>query len=321
MSPLDQRHHPNHASLRQNEEAALRYATGVWLVVLAGVIWSVQGLIIRQLDSTDTWAILIWRCLGSIPVLLAIVTWTSGGHPLRAVKASGSAGVIGGLGLVLAFSGAIYAMQATTIANAVFLFSASPFFAAILGLLLLREKVRPATWGAIVLAAVGMFVMVRQGLALGELDGNIAALTSAFGFAGFTVALRWKRLPDMMHDMMPAVLIGAVFALVAGLLMQAVRGESLLLSPQDAGIAMLLGAVIVATGLAMYTLGASAIPAAELTLLSQIEVLLSPIWVLLFLNEAATGTTFLGGAILTAAVVFNGLSGARRVSVLARRSG
>ena len=286
----------------------MRYATGVWLVVLAGVLWSTQGLIIRQIVSTDTWAILIWRCLGSIPVLVAFVTWTSGGHPLRAVTAAGSAGVIGGIGLVFAFSGSIYAMQATTIANAVFLFSASPFFAALLGLVILREPVRPATWAAISLAAAGMFVMVRQGLALGELDGNIAALTSALGFAAFTVALRWKRLSDMM----PAVLLGAVFALAVGVVMQMLRGESVLLSAPDAGIALLLGGLVVATGLALYTLGSTAIPAADLTLLSQIEVLLSPVWVLMFLDETATPATFLGGAILTAAVVFNGISGARQ---------
>lgn len=294
----------------------MRYATGVWLVVTAGLIWSTQGLIIRQIASTDTWAILIWRCAGSIPVLLALVTWTSGGHPLRAMKASGIAGVAGGIGLVFAFSGSIYAMQATTIANAVFLFSAAPFFAALLGLFILREPVRPATWAAIVLALIGMYVMVRQGLALGELDGNIAALTSAFGFAAFTVALRWRRLTDMM----PSVLLGAGFALTFGLAVQVLRGASPLLPPMDAGVAMLLGALVVSVGLAIYTLGSGVLPAAELTLLSQIEVLLAPVWVFLFLDEAATPATFIGGAILTAAVVFNGLSGAGRLRAAAGRS-
>ncbi len=67
------------------------------------------------------------------------------------------AGVIGGLGLVLAFAGAIFAIQTTTIANAVFLFAASPFVAAVLGWLVLRERVRRATWIAIAIACLGMY--------------------------------------------------------------------------------------------------------------------------------------------------------------------
>ncbi len=46
----------------------------------------------------------------------------------------GTGGVIGGLGLVLAFAGSIFAFQTTTVANAVFLFAASPFFARRAGL-------------------------------------------------------------------------------------------------------------------------------------------------------------------------------------------
>ena len=80
--------------------------------------------------------------------------------------------MLGGLGLVFAFAGAIYALQTTTVANAVFLFAASPFMAALLGWIILKEPVRPATWVAIAVAWVGMFVMVRDGLAGGEMAGN-----------------------------------------------------------------------------------------------------------------------------------------------------
>ena len=46
-------------------------------------------------------------------------------------------------------------------------------------------------------------------------------------------------------------------------------------------------------------------------LLSNIEVILAPFWVV---GETASANTFLGGAILLAAVVFNGLAGARRLA-------
>ena len=284
----------------------MKYGTGVILVVLAGLIWSTQGLAIRQIDSTDTWAILFWRSAGTAPALLLAISLSSRGRPLDALRRAGLSGIVGGLGLVFAFAGSIYSMQATTIANAVFLFSASPFFAAVLGWLILGERVRGATWASIGLAILGMFVMVREGLSVGALDGNIAALISALGFAAFTIALRWHRLEDML----PAVFLGAVFSMIVAAGVQGARGLGVGLVPADIGIAMAIGALVVGLGLSMYTIGSKGIPAAELTLLSQIEVLMSPVWVFFFLDERATAGTFLGGAILTAAVVFNGLSGA-----------
>ncbi len=285
----------------------MTYRMSVLVVVAAGLLWSTQGLIIRQLDSTATWAILFWRSAGTLPALFVAMAMSSRGQPLAALGKAGVSGVIGGAGLVFAFAGSIYAMQATTIANAVFLFSASPFFAAILGWIFLKEPVRRATWAAIALAVVGMFVMVREGLSAGALDGNIAALISAFGFACFTIAVRWNRLQDML----PAVFMGAAFSMAVAAVVQVAAGAPLILSGHDIGIAMALGAGVVGLGLALYTLGSKGISAAELTLLAQIEVLMSPVWVYFFLNEQATAGMILGGAILIAAVVFNGLTGAR----------
>jgi drug/metabolite transporter, DME family len=285
----------------------MQYGTGVKLVLLAAVLWSLNGLLIRQIHDAGTWAVLFWRSAGMIPVLLLVIALRSGGviSPLRRV---GWSGVVGGLGLVLAFGGAIFSFQATTVANAVFLFSASPFLAALLGWLILRERVRPATWAAIALAGVGMFVMVREGLAAGAMAGNIAALLSALGFASFTIALRWGRLADML----PAVVLGGVFSMIAAAIVLVTQGQTLWAPATDIAISLAMGAGILAIGMALYTAGSRVIPAAELTLLSMIEVLLAPVWVFVALGETASPGTFTGGAILMVAVALNALSGARR---------
>jgi drug/metabolite transporter (DMT)-like permease len=218
------------------------------------------------------------------------------------------AGAIGGLGLVLAFAGSIFAFQTTTVANAVFLFAASPFFAAVLGWLVLREPVRRATWIAIAIACLGILVMVREGLAGGAIVGNLSALASALGFAAFTITLRWGKLDDMM----PAVMLGGIFAVILGALVLARQGEPIWVPPRDIAVAMTMGAVLLATGMVLYTLGSRVVPAAELTLLSMVEVMLAPVWVWLFLNETATTGTFAGGAILLGAIAGNALSGARQ---------
>lgn len=284
----------------------MRYATGVMLVVGAGVLWSAMGLAIRLIDSADTWQVLFWRSIGMAPVLMAFIWWRSGGQLWGRMRAAGPVGALGGLGLVLAFGGAIYAIQTTTIANAVFLFAASPFFAAVLGWIFLREPVRRATWAALALAVFGMVLMVREGLAVGALAGNLAALLSALGFAMFTVTLRWGKLGDMM----PAVVMGAGFSAVAALAVMAVMGQTPMASARDIGISLAMGAVLLACGMVLYTLGSRVVPAAELTLLSLIEVILAPIWVFLLVGETASSGTFLGGAFVLTAIALNALSGA-----------
>lgn len=290
----------------------MRYGTGVMLVLAAGSLWSLMGLGLRQIEAASVWAIMFWRSVGMVPVLVAWIAWTSGGKPVAAVRSVGVAGAIGGFGLVFAFAGAIYAIQTTTIANAVFLFTASPFVAAVLGWILLRERVTPATWAAIAVAVVGMFVMVREGLAVGALVGNIAALLSAVGFGAFSVALRWGKLADML----PAALLGAVFSALAAALVIVILGEPLVVSLRDMGIATGIGAVVLAVGMILFTTGSRVIPAADLTLFSLIEVLLAPLWVWVFLGETVSSGTFVGGAILLAAVAFNAIAGtwARRVA-------
>jgi drug/metabolite transporter (DMT)-like permease len=289
----------------------MTYARGVLLVVLAGLLWSFMGLAVRHIETAGTWAILFWRSAGMVPVLLAFIAWRSGGHPLDRLRRVGLAGVLGALGLVFAFAGAIYALQATTVANAVFLFAASPFMAALLGWIILKEPVRPATWAAIAVAGAGMFVMVRDGLAGGETAGNLAAVLSAFGFAVFTLTLRWGKLEDMM----PAVVLGGLFSMAVAVIALGVRGEGLAVPLRDIVISVAMGAGMLATGMALYTLGSRVVPAADLTLLSMVEVLLAPVWVWLALGETASAGTFLGGGILLLAIAGNALSGIRRKPV------
>lgn len=292
----------------------MRYATGVGLVVAAAVLWSMQGLIFRQIHDSSPWATLFWRSLGMAPVILCFVLWRGGASVLTRVVGAGWFGFAGALGLVMAFGGAVYAFQSTTVANAVFLFAATPFLTAVLAWAVLGERVPARTWGSIALAMVGIFVMVRGGLAGGALPGNIAALCSAAGFALFTVTLRRQGVSDPM----PSVLLGAVCAAVAGAVATGLSGHTLAVPQSDALWALFMGAVTLSGGMVLYTLGSRVVPAAELTLLMTIEVMLSPLLVWVFLGETARHTTLLGGVFVLAAIVMTAMSGTRRAPAPAR---
>jgi DME family drug/metabolite transporter len=292
---------------------AVSYGTGILLVAMAGVLWSLQGLFIRQIDTAGAWAILFWRSVGMLPAVAVFLVVRSGGSPLAAIRRQGLTGVLGGLALVGAFGGAIYALQTTTVANAVFLFAASPLLAALIGRVVLHERVPARTWAAIAAAFVGILVMVGEGIAGGALAGSLAALVSALGFALFTVTLRRSG----SHDTLPSVLLGGVFAATAGALAAAQGGETLLVPLPDVAWAIAMGAVALTGGMVLYTLGSKVIPAAQSTLLANVEVVLAPVWVWLFYGEGASAKTFVGGAIILSALVLNGLTGARS-AMLAR---
>lgn len=288
----------------------MRYGTGMGLVLTAGTLWSFQALIIRQIEEAGPWTILFWRSLAMLPVLLAFLAWRAGGSPLPTIRKAGLAGVLGGIGLIAAMGGAIAAFQWTTVANAAFLLAASPFLAALLGRAVLGESVAPRTWAAIALALVGIFVMVREGLAAGAWLGNLAALASAFGFAAFTVALRWRQSDDSL----PAVVLGSIFSVGAGALAAGLMGQPLALPATDLMWCVLMGVVTLSGGMILYTLGSRVVPSAELALLSNTEVMLAPFWVWLLMGETASAGTFAGGAILLAAILFNAFAGVRRLA-------
>ena len=286
----------------------INYRSGVLLVLAAGICWSSMGLGIRHIEVANVWQILFFRSLALTPLLLLVLTLRARGNPFPIIHKAGLAGGIGGISLVFAFSGGILAVQTTSVANAMFLFAAAPFFAAVLGWLLLKEYVRNATWISMMVALVGIVIMVWEGISIGRIIGNAAALISALGFAVFTISLRWRKLEDML----PTVFLAGLFAIIiAGALCQ-IKGYGLDVPKRDIWIALALGVFQVGAGLILYTLGSKVVPSAELALLSMTEVVFGPFWVWLFLGVTAGGYTLLGGMVLLIAIASNAFSGLRR---------
>ena len=281
---------------------------GLLFVFAAGVLWSTVGLGIRMIEDAVVWQILLYRSISMSIFLYMVIRLRSGESLFLQIRRIGLPAVVAGLSLVAAYSGGIYAIQNTSVANAMLLFATAPFMAAVLGWLVLREPVRAATWIAIAVALGGILIMVSDKTGDVAVQGSLAALGSALGFAVFTVALRWGRSGEML----PSVFLSGLFAIVITFGICQFLELSVVLSLQDGGVAMGMGVFQVGAGLILYTLGSRSLPAAELTLLSLAEVLLGPLWVWLFLNETASLNTLVGGAVLLIAIAGNAVSGKRR---------
>lgn len=298
----------NPAGLAPASGGGITYRTGVILCLLAGVSWSLTGILIRYTQVADAWQILFYRSL-SVVVFLAIILALRGRRGWwRGITRPGWSGIICALMLVLAFAGGIYALQNTTIANAVFLFAVSPLMAALLGRLVLGESVRRATWIAMAIALIGIVLMVSEGISLGRGDGNLAAIIAAFGFAGFTVALRHGKQTDML----PLVCLGGILALIVAAAACYVTGKGLALPARDIALSLTIGVFTLGIGLILFTIGSKVVPAAEIALLSMTEVILAPIWAWMLIGETVAPMVLAGGAVLLLALLGNALSGMRR---------
>ncbi len=280
------------------------YARGIMLVMLGGCFWSLAGILIRLIEAADGWQILTVRSTTLSITLFCVLAVRHRGGVWHEFRKAGLAAVIGGLCLGVAFTGFIFALLHTTVANTMFIMGAGPFFTAPLAWLVLGERVRRATWIGMTVAITGVGIMVADGIGAGAMFGNVVAVVSTVGFAGFAVALRWGRNVDML----PLVCLAGVFTAIAG----GVLSEDFDYTARDLVLCTVMGVVQIGLGMMFVTLGSRHVPATELTFLALTEVVLAPIWVWLAFDEIPRGFTLLGGAIVFAAIVGYALSRPRR---------
>ncbi len=281
--------------------------TGRLWVLAAGLCMSLGGPIIRLADDITEWQFLFYRSLGAALVLLIYFSVT--GRPvLVLIRRAGVTGLVSGLCLAVTFTGYVWGVMNSTVANALFLLSASPLFAALLGWIVLREPVVRSMWFAMVGVLAGVTIMIGEGLAEADLLGDLASLAAAVGFAGFTVGIRRGRDTDMT----PTILVAALITAAASGAMALFDGTGVLAPLWDVGLAAAYGMLVIGAGMFLFTMGSKNVPAAELLLLSMTEVVFAPVWVWLAFGEVASIPTLAGGLILLGSIAAQAVAGMRR---------
>jgi RarD protein len=236
---------------------------------------------------------------------------------ITSFRHSGASGLLGACGLVAAFIGFIWSITLTTVANSLFMLATTPFVAAFLGIVFLKEEVRQLTWAAMVIALAGILTMVLEGLEKGNIFGNVIALISATGFAVFSVSLRWRKKTPQFTTIALAGLICVVFTM----LILFSQNSTIAMPLRNVYLSMLHG-FMVGIGLILFATGAKFLPAAELTLLSMVEVIGGVLWVYLpifGIHEVPSMLTMVGGVIVLFAIILDGV-GTGRVRQMIRVS-
>ena len=215
------------------------------------------------------------------------------------MRAAGMTAVVAGAFISVAYVGNIVAIMHTTVANAMLLMAVAPLVAAVAARIFLGERLSKAVLAGIVLAALGIAIIVGGGVKGGGLYGDVIALTTVVFLGFYAVALRRK--PGV--DMVPAVLYSGLFAAAAGAFGAFATGDGIGASARDIGLCVFLGVVQIGIGGILFALAARSVPAAQLTLFALLEPVLQPLWTWIGVGEVPAGATFVGGAIILAAVL------------------
>jgi drug/metabolite transporter (DMT)-like permease len=283
-------------------DAQRTHRRGQAYVALAALAWSSAGVLQRGLSVGAATQVSV-RAAFALVALLAYVAVTERGRVVDACRSVGRAG-IGFAVAVAAASGAfIEALNHTTVAHVLFIQAMAPVLAALLARVLLGEPISARTGVAMAVALAGVGIMIG-GPGGGGALGDALSLTMALAFAVAIVISRHRR--DV--SMAPATCLAQLLLVLAFLPFAApasVPGDDLLALAA-------LGAGQIGLGLVFLTLGARLIPAAQVALITLLEVVLGPLWVWLAIDEQPGTATLVGGAVVVAAVVIQARGGAPR---------
>ena len=136
--------------------------------------------------------------------------------------------------------------------------------------------------------------------------GALLGFLAAFGFASYTVAIRWNLKTPKFTTVLIAGLICALFSFV----MLDFSFQSLEKVPIKNVYLSILHGLMVSFGFILYTLASKFLPSAELTFLTLLEIVggIFWVWVPIFgINEIPSTNTVIGGFFLFISITYYSL--------------
>ncbi|MFZ5587667.1 MAG: DMT family transporter [Thermodesulfobacteriota bacterium] len=262
------------------------------LLVLAAVLWSSGGLLIKLVD----WSPL--AIAGARSAVAGVFVWlVLRGRLCLDCSRPQLAAAVAYAAAVMSF---VAATKLTTAANAILLQYTSPLYAALLAPRILGERTSGRDWAFIGLTLLGMGLFFFDQLSLAGLAGNLLALFSGLAVACLALALRQtgaaSSTPIVLGNFL-AALICLPFVVGAGW----PGWQSLV-------VIAFLGVVQLGLPYYLYSLAVRRVSALEVTLIPVIEPILNPIWVALCLGETPGLGALAGGGLVLTAVTAWGLS-------------
>jgi drug/metabolite transporter (DMT)-like permease len=273
--------------------AAKGRGLGIALILLSTVAWGSGGLFVRLLPF-DNWTIVVWRGVFATLFIGLFVLWRFGRGTFAVIRGMGSAGLLATCCVTAVITIFVPALQRTTIANAMTIYAALPFFTAAIAWIWLREAPSRTTLLAALLALAGVAVMLGPA-AGGPRSGDLLAMAGTACAALLTVVIRRNRSVEML----PVAGLATALSVPLALPFATQLWE---LTARDYLVAAGFGLGPMTLGMMLYVMGSALLPATLTALISTLEAPIGAAWAWLGVGEVPSRHTLLGAAIVLAAV-------------------
>ncbi len=292
----------------------MTHARAVAAMVAATLLWSMAGVVSRQLDSVTSFEATFWRSAFNAAALIVLLGRLRGFAALVGTLRSNDLTLwLSSLCWAVMFTAFMVAITLTTVANVLVTMALAPLLTALVARLLLGQRLPARTWGAIVVAGAGIAWMYAHELAVVDAR-QLLGVVVAFAVP-VAAALNWTAIQKSREghvDLLVAVLIGATLSALLTLpLALPLRG-----SAHDIALLALLGVAQLAVPCLVAVAAARVLLAPEVALLSLLEIVFGVTWTWLS-GEAPSSDVLIGGALVLAALVANESVALRRRNALA----
>ena len=279
-------------------------------MVVAALLWSMAGVVTRHLESTGSFEATFWRSFFNAVALVVLLAWLRGPRRLMATLRSGGATLwLSGLCWAVMFTAFMVAITMTTVANVLVTMAIAPLVTALVARVALGQRLPVQTWGAVVVAGVGigwMYAWQASAADARQLAGTVIALGVPIAAAINWTVIQKNRAAGV--DLLPAVLIGALGSSLVCLL----PSLPFTAPTHDLALLALLGVAQLAVPCLIAVAAARALSAPEAALLSLLEIVFGVTWTWLGADEVPAPQVLAGGALVIGALVANETFALRR---------
>lgn len=271
------------------------HGRGLAALAFVSVLWSTGGLLIKSLPLTAM------TIAGGRSAIAALVIYAWVRHPKPTWSGAQIGSIVSYMFTVVLF---VIATKLTTAANAILLQYSAPIWVALLSAVVARERLTKLDVAAVVAVVAGISVFFIEKVEAGSMAGNIIAAASGVAFACVALFMRRQNGKGTAESILYGNMLTAVVCLPFM--------EAFPVTTKTVMLLMLLGVVQLGVSYVIYAWAIKHVTALEAILITMLEPLLNPLWVVIAIGEAPSAMALIGGAIVVTAVIARGVLLARR---------
>ena len=282
----------------------LSHTQALGLMLLATLLWSIAGVVSRQVTHAQGFEVTFWRSFFTVLSLSVLLPMLKGRALLTQLPWRQKTFWLSGVCWSVMFTAFMLALTMTTVANVLITMAMGPMLTALLSRLVLKKPLAAHTWWAIAAAGVGMaFMFISQVQLEGTRHVWGMAVALCVPMAG---AVQWTVTHRLQHaaqppDFMSAVWVGALLSCVY----TAPLAWPTVASTNDIAWLAALGLFQLAVPCLLAVRAAQVLASHELALLALLEVLFGIAWAWWGAGEEPGLNVLVGGGLVLCALAWN----------------